>query len=352
MNEVIEIDGSVGEGGGQVLRTSLTLSILTQQPVHIHQIRANRNKPGLMAQHLQAVQSAKEVSQAEVKGNIIGSEELFFKPNTITHGRYHFEIGTAGSTSLVFQTILLPLSMAARTSTIDIQGGTHVQWSPVFHYLDLHWLEFMRRIGFNVNIDIVKAGFYPLGGGEMTAKIKPMDQLTGLHLNDRGKLISINGISAVGNLDISIATRQKHQALRRLEPICPNTKIKSQEIPAHGKGTFFLLIAEFEEGRCCYSSLGSPGKRAEIVADEAVDALLAFIDSGAAVDEYLADQMLLPLILSKQSSSFSTNKVTQHLLTNASIIHQFTPARIEISGILGKPGIVNVIPVLEKRLPL
>lgn len=351
MNDAIEIDGSIGEGGGQVLRTSLTLSILTRQPVHIRQIRAKRSKPGLMAQHFQAVQSASAISQAEVKGNTIGSKELSFIPTSITHGRYLFKIGTAGSTSLVLQTLLLPLCLAEGTSTIDIQGGTHVPWSPVFHYLDLHWLKFIRRIGLDVELDIFKAGFYPLGGGEMRAKVKPVDLIIGLQLKERGKLLTIHGISAVGNLDMTIATRQKHQALRRLEPIYPDTKIKCQEIPAHGKGTFLLLVAEFEEGCCCFSSLGSPGKRAEIVADEAVDALLEFIDSEASVDEYLADQMLLPLILSEQSSSFSTSKVTQHLLTNASIIHQFTPARIEIDGDLDKPGIVKVTPMSAKSLP-
>jgi len=345
---MIHIDGSLGEGGGQVLRSSLTLSILTGKALHMNNIRARRSKPGLGHQHLNAVQAAAAVSKARVEGDRLGSQTLTFHPGEIQSGRYSFDIGTAGSTSLVLQTIFLPLSRAGSATTVVITGGTHVPWSPSFHYLALHWMEFMRRCGFEALLDLDQAGFYPRGGGKIQATLRPADTILPLRIKARGELKRIQGISMVSNLDWEIASRQKRQARQRISEWGQDfdrlVKIKNLQAPSPGKGTMLLLLAEFEHGQCCYFGLGEKGKPAERVADEAVDALQAFLQSGAAIDQYLADQLLLPLALAEQASELHTSQVTQHLATNAEVLRAFVDVKIEIQGEMGQPGWVRIWP--------
>jgi RNA 3'-terminal phosphate cyclase (ATP) len=357
---MLEIDGSQGEGGGQVLRSSLALSILTGQALRLVNIRARRSKPGLQAQHLKAVDAAAALSRAEVIGASMGSTRLDFHPGEIRPGRYKFEIGTAGSTSLVLQTIFLPLSRASSASTVMISGGTHVPWAPCFHYLDLHWLPILRRLGFDAHLSLDAAGFYPQGGGRVTATIRPAGPIQPLRLEERGELNSLGGISAVANLDLSIADRQRRQALRRL-PTTPAPRIKTVQLPAPFKGTCLLLLAVFggaleagagsgdptpQDGyaQCCYYGLGELGKPAERVADEAVEAYQEFLETPATIDQYLADQLLLPLALACGPSRFRTARVTSHLVTNASIVQAFLPAKIQIEGAAGEPGLVSIEP--------
>ncbi|HXV21194.1 MAG TPA: RNA 3'-terminal phosphate cyclase [Desulfuromonadales bacterium] len=339
---MILIDGAAGEGGGQVLRSALTLSLLTGTPFKIVHIRARRHKPGLMAQHLQAVAAAAAVGSARVEGAHPGSTTLVFVPTTIRPGHYRFEIGTAGSTSLVLQTVLLPLVFARGPSTIEITGGTHVAWSPCFHYLDLHWLPYLREMGLAVELALVRAGFYPRGGGQVTARIRPAEILRGLSLVERGRLRRIFCLSAVGNLEQSVAERQSCAALPRLAGLTAQVESRNISLPSVGKGTVCLILAEFERTRCCYYALGERGKPAERVAEEAVDAFLAFLDTDGAIDEFLADQLLLPLALAQGASELRTARVSQHLLTNAEVIRRFLSARIEIIGSPGKAGLVRV----------
>jgi RNA 3'-phosphate cyclase len=351
---MIEIDGSQGEGGGQVLRSALTLSMITRMPMRILHIRARRSKPGLQAQHLKAVDAASAISHAAVQGAYLGSQDLVFSPGEIRTGRYKFDIGTAGSTSLVLQTIFVPLSLGSSASSVIITGGTHVPWAPCFHYLERQWLRFMQAIGFQASLDLASAGFYPQGGGRIDAAIRPASHIQPLRLEQRGCLLSIEGISAVANLDVSIAERQKRQALHRLLPHCPNTYIKITQLPSQFKGTLLFLLARYKatgsvhppdiSAQACYYALGEKQKPAEKVADEAVDALLGFLESDGLLDEYLADQLLLPLAFASGASRFRTRRSTQHLLTNAEIIHQFTPARIEFDGELGQPAWVTITP--------
>jgi RNA 3'-terminal phosphate cyclase (ATP) len=285
---------------------------------------------------------------------------LLFAPGEIRSGRYKFEIGTAGSTSLVLQTIFVPLSLAGSASTVIITGGTHVPHAPSYHYLERQWLWWMRAIGFEAQVSLDQAGFYPQGGGRISATIRPAGDLLPIAANARGELQGIQGISAVANLDASIAERQKRQALQRLEKHRLAAKIKVDRLSAASKGTLLFLLAEFGAGRttgapepaessggcsrCCYDALGELGKPAEQVADEAVDELLAFLETEAAFDQFLADQLLLPLAFASGPSVFLTPKITRHLTTNAAIIQRFTPAAIDIQGEPGGPGMVTLRP--------
>lgn len=341
---MIEIDGSQGEGGGQVLRSSLSLSLMTGKPMRITNIRARRPKPGLRAQHLKSVEAAVAVGKAKVEGATFGSRSLIFSPCGITAGQYQFDIGTAGSTSLVLQTIFAPLGLADHTSRITITGGTHVKWSPAYHYLRMNWLPHMHRIGFRGDLTLDLAGFFPQGGGRIRAQIQPSDPHMPLCLTDRGDLQRIEGLSAVSNLPESIAIRQRHQALCRLGGLdCP-MEIDVIQLPSKRKGTMILLKAVLEKSQACYVGLGERGKPAEKVADEAADALLAFMATDGAIDEYLADQLLVPLTFAPGNSEIRTSKVTQHLITNVKVIQAFTSTKIKIHGEMGEAGLIQIRP--------
>ena len=339
---MLTIDGSMGEGGGQVLRASLALSILTRTPIHLYNIRAGRSKPGLQPQHLQSVLAAAAICAGQTRGAALHSRELFFEPGEVHAGRYRFDIGTAGSAPLVLQTVFLPLARAKDSSTLTITGGTHVPHSPCYHYLERQWLPTLQGLGFWARLSLEKAGFYPQGGGVIQAQLRPAQAITPLDRLSPGPLRQVRGITAAVNLDPDIAKRQKLQALRRLEPLCRDSKIETVELASPGKGTLLLVQGEFEQASCCYFGLGAIGKRAEQVADEAVDAFAAFLASGGAVDEYLADQLVLPLALASGPSRYRTARVTLHLLTQAALIPLFLPVRVEIDAPEGQPGTVFV----------
>lgn len=343
---MIEIDGSIGEGGGQVLRSALTLSLLTGQAFRLTRIRESRPRPGLFPQHLAAVQAAAQISGARVSGDRLGSHQLHFVPGSLRPGRYHFDIGTAGATSLVLQTLLLPLALAPARSSLSISGGTHVPWSPCFHYLDWQWRPFLAHIGVPFDLTMTMAGFYPQGGGELQARLPGDAKPRPLQLTERGALLAVCGLSAVANLPREIAERQRRQALRRLKTLLPDATpdVTLEELPACSRGTVLLLLAELESGRACCFALGARGKRAERVADEAVDALTAFLRSDGVVDPWLADQLLMPLALADGPSSLRTSEVTAHLVTNAEVIQLFLPVEIGVDGPLGSPATVHLQP--------
>lgn len=342
---MIEIDGAKGEGGGQILRSALTLSLMTNRHFRILNIRTRRSKPGLRPQHLTSVNAAVSVGQAQVEGACLGSQEIEFRPSSIHPGSYRFEIPTAGSTSLVLQTVFLPLSTADTPSEIEIIGGTHVPWSPCFHYLEANWLPAMGLLGFRADLGLDIAGFYPQGGGRIMAFVHPLKKrIAPLKRIYRGDLLRVRGLSTSSNLLESIAQRQRKRAVKRLVDLgCP-VDIEIRTLPSPGKGTLLLLQAEFETGQACYFGLGARGKPAELVADEAVDALHAFLRGEGVVDEYLADQLLLPLAFADGDSEFRTSKITRHLLTNAEVIRAFGTAEIDVRGELDQPGAVEIRP--------
>ena len=339
---MIQIDGSLGEGGGQILRSALTLALVTGKAIEIKNIRLRRPKPGLMPQHLKAVEAAAAVGSARVEGAHLHSLSLLFEPTRICSGEFEFDVGTAGNTPLVLQTIFLPLSFAQTASSATLIGGTHVPWSPCFHYLDLHWLTYMRQIGFSAELKLELAGFYPHGGGRTHADIRPATKLAPLNITERGALKAIRGISAIANLDWSVAERQKRQALKRLKVLSHDIEIEMIQMPSLFRSTMLLLIATFEGSKCCFFSLGELGKRAERVADEAVDQLRQFLAAEGAIDHHLADQLILPLALVPGVSELKTDKITQHLVTNADVVRMFLPVDIEVVGELEHSGSVRI----------
>jgi RNA 3'-terminal phosphate cyclase (ATP) len=230
-------------------------------------------------------------------------------------------------------------------SQVEVVGGTHVRWSPSFEYLDWHWRHFVNRMGVEVDFSLDRAGYFPRGGGQVRAAVRPGSDLSALDLRQRGALRSIRGVSTVSNLPSSIADRQRRQALRRLSGLeVPCSILQKGDMPSNGKGTALTLLAEFDASQVCCFGLGERGKPAERVADEAVDQLLAFLESDAVVDKYLADQLLLPLALAEGASQMLVSEVTQHLLTNAEVLRTFGAARIEVNAGLGKPGLVHILP--------
>jgi len=326
MPDLLHIDGSLGEGGGQILRTSLSLSCITGRPFEIYNIRANRSKPGLRPQHLQCVKAAARICGGHVRGAEVGSSRVVLEPGEVQPGEYRFDIGTAGSTSLVFHTIVYPLSFASGPSKVAVTGGTHNPLSPCYHYLKLAWAPLLNEIGFSIDLDLKRAGFYPQGGGEIRATLEPAGPLKPIRLADRGRLTQIQGLSAVANLPGHIIRRQAERAAAKLEALGLQCEIERRSMPAVSKGTMLLVSATFERGRACYFGLGEIRKRAEKVADEACRDLGRFLASDATVDEHLADQLLIPLAFCDGESVFRPPVVTQHLVTNAEVIGEFWPA--------------------------
>lgn len=345
---MIEIDASFGEGGGQILRSALALSVITGQAMRLTRVRARRPQPGLKPQHLKAIEAAARISAARVEGAAPGSQTLRFEPAELKSGSYDFDIGTAGSVSLLLQTLCLPLSFADGPSGLTLRGGTHVPWSPCYHYLQWQWLPYLAEAGYHVACSLERAGFYPPGGGLLHATITPSRPRTPLRLTRRGRLLRIRGLSAVGRLDRSIAERQRRQAVDGLRDLLVPLEIEVAEVPAASPGTFIVLLAEFEGGRCCAFALGARHKPAEKVADEAVEELRADIASGGAIDVWLADQLLLPLSFVPARSELSVCRISQHLRSNAELLGYFLPVAVEIDGEIGEPGTVRIEGIADR----
>jgi RNA 3'-terminal phosphate cyclase (ATP) len=343
---MVEIDGSYGEGGGQILRTALALSCLFTQPFRISNIRKGRRKPGLLPQHMTSVHVAQQISGAEMSGDHKGSTELTFSPRVVRSGDYAFDIGTAGSVSLVLQTIIPPLLRAGGKSTVTLTGGTHVPFSPTFHYLAEVFAPMLRRLGAEVRLHIDAYGFYPRGGGKVRVEVLPARGSESLRLEERGRLVKLFGVSAVGNLPLHIAERQREAALDelhgRLHHLRVPARIELLDAPGPGQGTFIFLRGEAEQCVAGFAALGAIGKRAEMVGAEAAQDLLAWYRSGAALDPHLADQLVLYLALADGESRFTTAAITRHLLTNLWAIGQFREISYRVEGQEGEPGRVTI----------
>ena len=344
MEDVVEIDGSYGEGGGQVLRTSLALSLLTGRPVRINRIRAGRPKPGLAAQHLRAVEASRAVCGGHVEGAALGSTEIALAPGEVAPGRYELEIGTAGATALVLHTLYLPLALAGGPSELVIRGGTHVAWSPTFHYLRDHWRPALALMGLDVEIEIRRAGYYPKGGGEIFARVFDRDKVKPLKLPLEPAPDVAKVTVVTTRLPDHVAQRQADTARELLEKEGLETGVEIEGYDGIQPGTAtHVRIARGLLGGM-FTSLGERGLRAEKVASRCAEQAVAFAHSDAAVDKYLADQLILPLALAEGSSEYTTNEITGHLVTNADIVSEFLPVDIDVVGEKGAPGRVTITP--------
>ncbi len=339
---VLTIDGSYGEGGGQILRTALALSAILARPVELVKIRAGRKNPGLQAQHLASVRAIVEVTGAEVRGAELGSSELQFIPGQIRGGARRFDVGTAGAVSLVLQTILAPLALADTRSHLTLTGGTHVPWSPPAPYISETFLPIAARMGLVGTWEVQRAGFYPKGGGQVGVIVQPTSGLVSLDLSDRGRLLGIRGLAAVARLPRQIAERETDRVERRLRDAGYGVGMEIAELDAACPGNSLFLLTEFERSRAGFSALGERGKPAEHVADEAVEPLLAFLAGEAATDPHLADQLLLVMALASGRSILTTPRVSQHLLTNLWTIQRFLSLPTSLQGGLGEPGRLTI----------
>lgn len=330
MIDRIVIDGSHGEGGGQVLRTALSLAALMHQPVEIHNIRANRKKPGLRPQHLTAVRSLTEITEGEVAGDRVNSTSLCFSPGNIVGGTYRFNIGTAGSVTLLLAAVLPPLLFASTPSSIVITGGTHVPFSPVFHWMDEILLPFLRRMGVRAEAYLKQWGWYPKGGGECSIQIAPAGGLHSIHIPRRGKLLNLELLLGLAGLPLHIIEREEKYVKKRLEKRGVALIKRFEAAPSTDQGNVLLLKGEYEESIAGFSALGLKGKPGEQVAEEVCRDWLHFDRGNGTVDKHLADQILIYAALATGRSYFISEAITSHLRTNIEIIERFLPVRFEV----------------------
>jgi RNA 3'-phosphate cyclase len=339
---MIELDGSQGEGGGQILRTSLALSLITGRAFHLRNLRARRDKPGLQPQHLMSVQAAATIGQASTRGAALRSRDLVFEPGRVQPGAYHFAIGTAGNTGLVLQTIYLPLALASAPSAIVIEGGTHVKASPCFQFLQTTWRAYLQHIGISIDLHMRRSGFYPRGGGLIEADIAPCPAVHGLRLDGIEPVRSVSGFSAVAGLPEHILHRQAQRAREGLEKLGLAVELREETWPG-GPGTAVGIELPTAPAPTLVFALGQRGKPAEHVADEAVAQAAAFLArEPLGVDEHSADQIVLALVLAKEPSHFPVASVSSHLLTNVDVIARFIDRTIMLVGRKGEPGMVRM----------
>ena len=321
-NELITIDGSKGEGGGQVLRTSLTLSLITGRPLRIDNIRAKRKKPGLMRQHLTAVQAAAAISDAKVDSAGAGSQTLSFEPGTIKGGDFSFAIGTAGSCTLVLQTILPALVAANVEARLQLSGGTHNPMAPPVDFLQHAYLPLLRKMGADVEMTLNRYGFYPAGGGELEVKLSTGEGLQPLQLNERGGLRQASVEALIAALPINIAERELNTIRRTMGWKEEQLHLRGLS-NAHGPGNALVATIEHEHITELFTAFGEKRVSAEKVAGKLCRQIQDYQKSGVPVGPNLADQLLLPLAIS--GGCFVTGKPTQHTLTNLETINAFFP---------------------------
>lgn len=342
------LDASHGEGGGQILRTALGLAVALGRPVTLSGIRLRRRRPGLQPQHLTVVRALAAVADAEVDGDRLDSTEVRFAPRALRAGEYRFDIGaikgSAGSVTLLFQSLLLPLALAGHPSRLTLIGGTHVPWSPPVHYVTEVFLPALALIGIEARVELRRWGWYPAGGGEIIAEIAPAGNLRPLTAAPAG-LPMVTGLSAVSRLPRSIAERQRARARARLSAAGLVSDIAVEEDRhALSAGTFLFLAVRDRAG---FSALGRRRLPAEQVADLAVDELLAWRTADASLDDHLADQLLGFLALAPGPSAFTCPTLSPHLRTVAWALEQFLPVRFVLT--FGPPARVEVLPSTPAR---
>ncbi|MBP1911801.1 RNA 3'-terminal phosphate cyclase [Thermococcus stetteri] len=336
--EWVEIDGSYGEGGGQILRTSVALSVITGRPLRIYNIRANRPNPGLRPQHLHGILALKELSNAKVKGASVGSTELEFIPGKPEAKHIRVPIKTAGSITLILQA-LLP-AMAFTGGSFEITGGTDVPWSPPVDYLKHITLHALQKMGLNVELEVKRRGHYPKGGGLVVGRVEPWEEKKPLRALKWERIECFAGISHATNLPAHVAERQAKAAEERLRevydlPVAIDTEVSR----SLGPGSGIVVWAETDKLRLGGDALGRRGKPAEVVGREAADELMGELKPGMAVDKFLGDQ-LVPF-LAFAGGKIGVGEVTNHLLTNVWVVERFFGDIFEVEGKIGEVGVIK-----------
>ncbi|HCM1914843.1 TPA: RNA 3'-terminal phosphate cyclase [Salmonella enterica subsp. salamae serovar 28:r:e,n,z15] len=323
MERTIALDGAQGEGGGQILRSALSLSMITGQPFEITGIRAGRAKPGLLRQHLTAVLAAKEICGADVCGDELGSQRLRFVPGQVHGGEYKFAIGSAGSCMLVLQTVLPALWFADSSARVEVSGGTHNQSAPSADFICRAWEPQLAKMGINQRTTLIKCGFYPAGGGTVITEVKPVKALSGLRLLSRGETVSIYAEALLAAVPYHVGERE----VMALEAYLPLTD-KSVRVLEGGAGPGNTLSLTVESAHLTelFVAFGTKGVSAEKVAHQLASEATRYLASPAAVGEYLADQLILPLALAGEGA-FTVAKTSAHLLTNIAVVEKFLPIR-------------------------
>ena len=331
MKDLVKIDGRRGEGGGQVLRSSIALSVITGRPLKVTHIRARRKRPGLLRQHLTAVKAAAEICGAQVEGAELGSKSLTFVPGPVVAGEYSFKIGTAGSTSLVLQTILPPLMLASGKSHVTIEGGTHNMMAPPFDFIQKTFAPILAKMGVGLKPTLDKWGFYPAGGGRVCFEVSPVKKLKPLNLCERGDLISRSCLSIGSAIPQEVCEREVEQVSKKLNWKPEELGFRLLKAPC-GPGNVLLFELEYENLTEVFTAFGEKGLAAEKVAAKGISLVRSYLKSKAVACEYLADQLLLPIALSGKGS-FTALSLSSHTLTNMEVIKDFLDVDFETEKI-------------------
>lgn len=343
--EVVEIDGSYGEGGGQLLRYGVALAALLGKKVRIYNIRAKRSNPGLRAQHLTAVKVIADLVGAKVSGLFIGSSEILVEPGgRPKSGSYDVDVGTAGSVSLLLQAVL-PVLIAARGEVVlKVKGGTNVKWSPPIHYVQHVLFPLLGKFGVKVWLKVHRLGYYPQGGGLVEVRTTYSYPLTSVSLESAGELLAIEGISYSSNLPSHVAERQAKAAVEYLKQEGYGGYVRDIAIetdaPAIGVGSGIVLWAKFEHGIVGGDSLGEKNKRAEVVGREAAEKLIAALRSKAPVDSHALDNIVIYMSLAKGRSSVVASGVTSHAETALWLCNRLTGSKYTVARLNGAAKVV------------
>lgn len=327
---MIEINGAFGEGGGQILRTSIGLSLLTGQAFTIKNIRAGRKKPGLKRQHLTAVKAAQEISNADVDGALMSSSQLTFKPGKVKSGAYRFAVGTAGSATLVLQTLLPALLTGNGGYDMIFEGGTHNPFAPPYDFLADSFFGVLKQMGAQLDSELTTYGFYPAGGGAFRVKIASVETLTPFNLDERGEVVETGAQCMVSMLPIHIAQKEAKIVARKLQ--WDPESCRGETVTSSGPGNIMLLRVRSQNITGVFTGFGEKSIPLKTVANKAVLQVKHYMDNNLAVDMYLADQLLIPMAIAG-SGSFVTGEPSLHTLTNIEVIKQFMELSINCNAI-------------------
>ncbi|MEZ4450589.1 MAG: RNA 3'-terminal phosphate cyclase [Nannocystaceae bacterium] len=319
------IDGSQGEGGGQILRTSLALALCTQRPLVVREVRARRSRPGLLRQHLTALRAAATISKARIEGDRLGSSEVRVHPGPVRHGDHRFAVGSAGSAILVFQTVLWPLLCAPGRSRLRFEGGTHNPLAPPFDFLERAFLPVIRGMGAQIEARLVRHGFYPAGGGAFEVELEGGHRLRPLTLTERGELRQLRARALVAGLHEEIGERELLEVEDRLGDGVALGERRIEVVESAGPGNAVLIEVESAAITEVFASFGEIGRAAEAVGRAAIDEAREYLHAGVPVGRHLADQLLIPMALAGEST-VTTLRPTDHTITNAAVIGAFLPA--------------------------